>query len=60
MSGMWFVLPMWAGLGELVAAVLGVLALLVWGVFELRELNLKIETKLPIRVSRETNDDEHF
>ncbi|WP_049970481.1 arylsulfotransferase family protein [Haladaptatus cibarius] len=59
-SGMWFVLPMWAGLGELVAVAIAALALLVWGVFELRQLNLKIETKIPIRVSRETNDDEHF
>ncbi len=59
-SGIWFVLPMWAGLGELLAAAIAVLTLLVWIGFELRRLNLRIETKIPIRVSRETNDDEHF
>ncbi|WP_435154029.1 arylsulfotransferase family protein [Haladaptatus sp. DFWS20] len=59
-SGMWFVLPMWAGLGDLVAVAITALTLLVWAVFELRTLNLSVEMKLPIRVSRETSDDEYF
>ncbi|WP_458188673.1 arylsulfotransferase family protein [Haladaptatus sp. NG-WS-4] len=59
-SSLWFVFPMWAGLGELLAAVIASLTLLAWVVFELRAVNLRIETRVPIRVSRETSDDEHF
>jgi hypothetical protein len=59
-SSLWFVLPMWAGLGELLAAVVALLTALVWAGFELRNVNISIETRIPIRVSRETSDDEHF
>ncbi|WP_458204761.1 aryl-sulfate sulfotransferase [Haladaptatus sp. NG-SE-30] len=59
-NSLWFVLPMWAGLGELLAAVIALLTLLVWIGFELRGANFTIETHVPIRVSRETSDDEHF
>ena len=51
-SGIWFILPVWATLNELVAAVILVVTTLVWGVFELWNSSIKIRVRSPFRILR--------
>lgn len=51
-NSIWFMLPMWAGIGELLAAVVAVLAVLAWLVLELRDSSLSVDFNVPVKISR--------
>ena len=51
-SGIAFVIPMWAGFGELLAAIVAAIALLAWTGVELRRSSLSVELDWPIRIER--------
>jgi hypothetical protein len=51
-SGIAFVIPMWAGFGELVAAIVAALAVLVWAVLEFRWSSVSVELDWPVRIQR--------
>lgn len=51
-SGIWFILPVWATLNELVAAVILVVTTLLWGSFEMWTSSITIRVQSPFRILR--------
>jgi hypothetical protein len=51
-NGLTFVLPMWAGLGELLAVTVAVLAVLAWAGLELRDSSLDVGLRWPLILRR--------
>ncbi|RBI64575.1 hypothetical protein DMJ13_08885 [halophilic archaeon] len=51
-NGVTFVLPMWAGLGELLAVAVAALAVLAWAGLELRDSSLTVDLEWPVTFRR--------